>query len=79
MDNTPHKTFCEELLIPLASHSDAGRLFMTSSQLAQYLVLNKPENPKIFGRFENQVGAVSSSYKIAKEDYKIISILERNQ
>lgn len=79
MDNQSHSFMAEDLLTPLASHSSCERLQMFSSNIQQYLVLDKPTTPKVFSRFENQIGKISSSYMQAKEDYKIISILERNK
>lgn len=74
-----HKFMCEDLLTTFADRCDTGRTTMFSSHIQQLLVLDSPEIPKISTRFENQIGAVSSSYKLAKENYKIVSILERNQ
>lgn len=78
-NNTPHQLFFEELLSPLSNKNSAERSQMYSQHLTQMLVLDSPTQPKVFTRFENQLGEISSSFRKSSSDYKIISILERNQ
>jgi len=78
-NNTPHQLFFEELLSPGSNKNDPMRQQMMAQHITQMLVLDNPSNPKIFTRFENQLGEISSSFRKSSSDYKIISILERNQ
>ena len=78
-NNQSHSFMAEDLLTPSANCADISRLQMFSQHTSQMLVLNNPEPPKIFSRFENQIGNITSSFRTAEQDYKIISILERNQ
>lgn len=71
--------FCaEELFIPNSDKSDCNRLNMFTNHVQQMVVLDKPETPEMFTRFENQIGNVSSSYITAKEDFVVLAKIKRN-
>ena len=74
----PHYFLCEELLIPRASNSDTQRINMFSNHLNQLVHLKTPEIPKVFTRFENQIGDHSIAKKHAKEDFTIIDKIYKN-
>jgi DNA-directed RNA polymerase beta subunit len=67
-----------ELIVPHANKTDAGRLNMCNSHILQSLVLNNPQIPRLYTRYENQVGEVSPTYKVASEDFKILKISKVN-
>jgi len=52
---------------------------MFSNHINQFVHLVKPEYPKVFTNFENQVGEYSVAYKKAPEDFTIISKIEKNK
>jgi DNA-directed RNA polymerase beta subunit len=69
----------EELLIPRANNADTQRINMFANHVNQFVHLVKPEFPKVFTNFENQVGEYSVAYKKAKEDFKIIAKIIKNR
>jgi DNA-directed RNA polymerase beta subunit len=73
-----HEFLAEELLIPCVNRTDSGRVAMFCQHLVQSVVLTNPERPKIFTRFENQVGDVSSGFIQAKENFVVKRILPRS-
>ena len=73
-----HYFMSEELLIPRANATDTQRINMFANHLNQFIHLVKPEFPKVFTRFENQVGEYSVAYKEAEEDFTIISKIWKN-
>jgi DNA-directed RNA polymerase beta subunit len=75
----PHYFMSEELLIPRANNSDTQRINMFANHINQFVHLVKPEFPKVFTNFENQVGEYSVAYKQAKEDFTIISKIQKNE
>jgi DNA-directed RNA polymerase beta subunit len=85
MSDTPtkeildHSFLAEELLIPNVNHCDGGRVNMFTSHQGQLLVYKGAEPPKVFTRFEKQIGKYSTGLKIAKKDLQIMEILEFNQ
>jgi DNA-directed RNA polymerase beta subunit len=74
-----HYFMSEELLIPRANNSDTQRINMFSNHINQFVHLVKPEFPKVFTNFENQVGEYSVAYKKAEEDFTIISKVVKNE
>jgi len=75
----PHYFMSEELLVPRANNSDTQRINMFANHINQFVHLVKPEFPKVFTNFENQVGEYSVAYKQAKEDFTIISKIKKNE
>ena len=73
-----HSFLAEELLIPNAQKSDAGRLKMLTDHQGQLVTITNAEPPKVFSGFENQIGKYSSGYKQPKENYEVIKIIELN-
>ena len=55
-DANPHFCFSEELLSPFVNNCDTQRLQMFSNHINQTVHLAKPEFPRVFTGFENQVG-----------------------
>lgn len=68
----------EELLIPLCRNADPGRLNMFCSQVAQAVVLKKPELPRVFSNFENKFGSYTSAVRSLPMNAKLISKFEKN-
>jgi hypothetical protein len=54
-----HYFLGEDLLTPNVNKCDGGRLNMFISHLAQFLTLDCGEVPRVFTRFENQIGKYS--------------------
>jgi DNA-directed RNA polymerase beta subunit len=52
---------------------------MWSNHINQFIHLVKPEFPKVFTNFENQIGKYSVAYKEAKEDFDIIAKVIKNK
>jgi DNA-directed RNA polymerase beta subunit len=74
-----HKFLAEELLVPNVDKCDLGRVNMFTSHIAQTVILDEPQFPRVFTNFENQVGRYSSSYKKADRNYRVVKILEKNE
>ena len=77
--NNPHYFMSEECLVPRVNNSDSQRINMFANHINQFIHLTKPEFPKVFTNFENQVGEYSIAYKEAEEDFVIISKIVKNQ
>ena len=75
----PHYFLCEELLCPNVDKNDTMRINMFANHQNQMLVLNEPEPPLVFTRFENQIGKYSRSYLKAKRPFEIKRIIRRNK
>ena len=73
-----HNFLAEEILQPMVNKTDPGRINMFVSQISQTVVLNKPERPRVFTRFENIFGAYTSAIKSLPQDAEIIGIFEKN-
>jgi len=69
----------EELLVPRANNADTQRINMFANHLNQFVHLVQPDFPRVFTRFENQVGEYSVAYKTAQEDFHIISKIWKNK
>lgn len=52
---------------------------MWANHINQWVHLTKPEFPRVFTNFENQVGEYSVAHKEAEEDFEIISKIEKNE
>lgn len=72
-----HDFLAEELLQPFSNHTDSGRSYMFCNHVVQSVVLDKPEIPKIFSRFENQVGNISSGMPRVKVGFVPIKTIHR--
>jgi DNA-directed RNA polymerase beta subunit len=78
--DNPHYFLSEELLVPRGvNNSDTQRINMFANHINQFIHLVKPEFPKVFTNFENQVGKYSVAYKEAKEDFVIIAKIYKNK
>jgi len=75
----PHYFMSEELLVPRVNNSDTQRINMFSNHINQFVHLVKPEFPRVFTNFENQVGEYSIAYKKAQEDFVILAKIEKNK
>lgn len=73
-----HDFLGEVLLVPNADKNDTQRIQMFTNHINQAVVLTHGEIPKVFTRFENQVGEVSSSYIRMKEDCIVLKVIARN-
>ena len=73
-----HDFLAQELLQPMTCRTDPGRTNMMISHMSQALVLTNPEPPRVFTRFENQVGQINSAEKFLPDDATIISVFEKN-
>lgn len=73
-----HDFLAEELLVPNCNKNDTQRIQMFTNHINQAVVLINGEIPKVFTRFENQIGDVSSSYIQMKEDCNVIKVIARN-
>jgi DNA-directed RNA polymerase beta subunit len=51
---------------------------MFANHVNQFVHLVQPEFPRVFTNFENQVGEYSVAYKQAKEDFKILAKIVKN-
>jgi len=78
-ETTPHYFISEEALVPRCNNSDTQRINMFANHINQFIHLVKPEFPRVFTNFENQVGDYSVAYKEAKEDFEIISKIIKNE
>lgn len=78
-ENNPHYFMCEELLVPRCNCSDSQRINMFSSHISQLVHLKDPDIPKVFTRFENQIGKYSVGYKKADDDFEIIERVDKNK
>lgn len=54
------------------------RLNLFANHINQLVHLKRPEFPKVFTNFENQVGEHSVAYSRAKEDFVILAKVEKN-
>jgi hypothetical protein len=73
-----HKFLAEELLQPMTNKADCGRTNMFTSHISQTVVLEKPERPRVFSRFENSFGAYTTAVKVVPEDVTILSVFDKN-
>jgi len=78
MSENKHHFLAEELLIPNADKVDAGRVTMFCNNIVQSVVLTHGDIPKVFTRFENQVGNVSSGFFKTEEDLEVVNIIEKD-
>jgi DNA-directed RNA polymerase beta subunit len=74
-----HYFMSEDLLQPFADRCDTQRGNMWANHIVQALHLVKPDIPRVFTNFENQVGEDSISYRIADRDLTIIDKIEKNK
>jgi len=79
LSKNPHFFLGEELLIPNADKLDGGRTNMVTNHLNQFLTVNNSEKPKVFTRFENQIGIHSSAYKFINKGNKILKTFKLNK
>jgi len=74
-----HEFLAEELMAPNASKCDGVRSNMFAANLVQTVVLEEAEIPKVFTRFENQVGEISSAYKKINRKCRVKDVIYRNK
>jgi hypothetical protein len=51
---------------------------MFTSHIAQTVVLDEPERPRVFSRFENAFGAYTTAVKVLPENATVLSVFEKN-
>lgn len=73
-----HKFLAEELLQPMTNKTDVGRTNMFTSHIAQAVVLDAPERPRVFSRFENKFGSYTTAVRTLPANAKIIGVFEKN-
>ena len=73
-----HKFLAEELLQPMTNKCDVGRTNMFTSHIAQTVVLDEPERPRVFSRFENAFGAYTTAVKVLPQDAVVLAVYEKN-
>jgi hypothetical protein len=80
-ERPPHYFLGEDVLTPNVNKCDGSRLNMFTGQIGQALTLNEGEIPKVFSRFENQVGKYSHGmgYTQLTEDATFIGTVEFNE
>lgn len=71
--NIPEERLGKELLMPFAPDTSGARKILFSMHTDQRMQLIHSEVPLISTGFENQLGEVSSSYKVADHDAEIIA------
>ena len=71
--NVPEERLGKELLMPFAPDTSGARKILFSMHTDQRMQLIHSEVPLISTGFENQLGEVSSSYKVADHDAEIIA------
>ena len=74
-----HSALAEELMQPNSSKCDGSRTQMFDSHIIQTVVPDKGEYPRVFSRFENQVGLVSSSYRKASAGFIVLKKIVKNE
>ena len=65
-------SFLGKDVLTMANKINSSRNIMFQSHLDQCVVLAKPEFPKVFTNYENEVGKYSSSYKKADKDLEVV-------
>ena len=73
-----HRFLAEELLQPMTNKCDVGRTNMFTSHISQTVVLDEPERPRVFSRFENAFGAYTTAVKVLPEDATVLAVFEKN-
>jgi hypothetical protein len=73
-----HKFLAEELLQPMTNKCDVGRTNMFTSHISQTVVLDEPERPRVFSRFENAFGAYTTAVKVLPQDATVLAVFEKN-
>lgn len=74
----PHGFLAEELLSPNVNKTSSGRNIMFVSNLSQAVVLDNGEPPRVFTRFENSFGGVSSAYKKTDSQLEVLSVIVKH-
>ena len=73
-----HRWLAEELLQPLSNNCDAGRTTMFCSHITQAVVLDAPEPPRVFSRFENHFGSYTTAVRRLPAAARVIGVFDRN-
>jgi hypothetical protein len=73
-----HRFLAEELLVPMVNKTDVTRTSMFVAHSSQAVVLEYPERPRVFSRFENKIGSYTTAVRISGQGGKIIGIFEKN-
>jgi len=76
--NDSHRFLSEELLQPMTNKTDSSRTVLWTNHFIQSVIINKPEIPRIFTRYENKIGSYSTAIKGTPENIKVIDIYEKN-
>lgn len=79
---TDHSMFGDSLMIPNMDKSDGNRGVMAIGVFQQMLILENPELPKVFSRFENQIASYSRMIKYAEDDlfiYKVFTYTDQRK
>lgn len=63
---------------PMSCRSDVGRTNMFCSHFSQTVVLDQPERPRVFSRFENKFGSYSTALRSIPAGTKIIGVFDKN-
>lgn len=79
LKDNPHYFMSEELLVPRCNNCDTQRINMFSNHINQFVHLKNPEVPKVFTRFENQIGDYSIAKKVATNDFRVIRKIVKNK
>lgn len=73
-----HAFLAEPCLVPNVDKTNGSRLILFSSHINQAVVLKKGEYPRVFTNFENAMGEVSSSYRLAENDLTVLHKIVKN-
>ena len=73
-----HKFLMEELLQPMTNKVDPGRTTMWCSHVSQAVVLDRPEIPRVFSRFENAFGSYTTAVRTLPRNATVMSVFEKN-
>lgn len=59
-------------ILTFPNHINSSRTILFSSHIDQYVVLKKPEFPRVFTNYENIVGKYSNSYYQSQRNFKVV-------
>lgn len=63
--------------LTMTNYISSSRSIMFTSHLKQFVVLNKPEFPRVFTNYENVFGKYSSSIYNSDDDYEVVKKIEK--
>ena len=73
-----HRFLSEELLQPNSNKNDSGRTTMFCSHISQTVVLDEPELPRVYSRFENAFGRYTTAIRKLPADAEVIGVFDKN-